>query len=39
MRTVISGNVNKNILLKELNEVLPECSRIKLNEKSKKKIL
>ncbi len=39
MRTVISGSINKNILLKELTEVLPKDSRIRLNEKSKKDIV
>jgi len=39
MRTVISGNVNCDLLLKELNEALPENSTIKLNEKSKKDIV
>lgn len=39
MRTVISGDLNKNILIKELTEVLPEGSRIRLNEKSKKDIV
>jgi formyltetrahydrofolate deformylase len=39
MRTVISGNVNAKILLKELTEVLPKESQIKLREKSKKDIV
>lgn len=36
MRTVISGDVNPNLLLKELNEALPKDSTIKLNQKSKR---
>lgn len=39
MRTVISGDVNRNLLLKELTEALPENSIIKLNQKSKKDIV
>lgn len=39
MRTVISGNVNRDLLLKELKEALPENSIIKLNQKSKKDIV
>ncbi len=39
MRTVISGDINRNILLKELTEVLPDNSTIKLNMKSKKDII
>lgn len=39
MRTVISGDVNPNLLLKELNEALPKDSTIKLNQKSKKDIV
>jgi formyltetrahydrofolate deformylase len=39
MRTVISGNINQNLLLKELREVLPENSTIKLNAKTKKDIV
>ncbi|NVJ52589.1 MAG: formyltetrahydrofolate deformylase [Campylobacteraceae bacterium] len=39
MRTVISGEVNRDLLLKELNEALPENSTIKLNKKSKKDIV
>ncbi len=39
MRTVISGNINENILLKELTEVLPKDSRIRLNQKAKKDIV
>jgi formyltetrahydrofolate deformylase len=39
MRSVISGDVNPNMLLKELKEVLPENSTIKLNKKSKKEIV
>ncbi|WP_417333651.1 formyltetrahydrofolate deformylase [Halarcobacter sp.] len=39
MRTVISGDVNRDLLLKELTEALPENSIIKLNQKSKKDIV
>lgn len=39
MRTVISGDVNAKILLKELTEVLPKESQLKLREKSKKDIV
>ncbi|RXJ82798.1 formyltetrahydrofolate deformylase [Arcobacter sp. F2176] len=39
MRTVISGNVNDKILLKELTEVLPKDTQVKLREKSKKNIV
>ncbi len=39
MRTVINGDVNAKILLKELTEVLPKDSEIKLREKSKKDIV
>ncbi len=39
MRSVISGDVNPNMLLKELKEVLPENSTIKLNKKTKKEIV
>ena len=39
MRTVISGAVNENILLKELREVLPSDSTIKLTTKTKKDIV
>lgn len=39
MRTIISGNVSKNILLKELNEVLPQNAEIKLNKKTKKDVV
>ena len=39
MRTVITGNVNENILLKELKEVLPDESQIKLTTKSKKDVV
>ncbi|ADG93516.1 formyltetrahydrofolate deformylase [Arcobacter nitrofigilis DSM 7299] len=39
MRTVISGNVNAKILLKELIEVLPKDTQVKLREKSKKDIV
>ena len=39
MRTVISGDVNSNMLLKELTEVLPPNSTIKLTPKAKKDIV
>lgn len=39
MRSIISGKVSKNILLKELTEVLPEGASIKLNKKEKKMLL
>ncbi len=39
MRTVISGDLNQNILLKELKEVLPVDSTIKLTTKAKKDIV
>jgi len=39
MRSIISGNIKKNILLKELKGVLPENTTIKLNEKAKKDIV
>jgi len=39
MRTVISGDVNAKILLKELTEVLPKEAEIKLRAKSKKDIV
>ena len=39
MRSVISGDLNPEILLKELKEVLPKESTVKLNLKSKKDIV
>ncbi|MFA6740323.1 MAG: formyltetrahydrofolate deformylase [Arcobacteraceae bacterium] len=39
MRTVISGNVSRNILLKELKEVLPKNAEINLNKKAKKDVI
>lgn len=36
MRSVISGDVNRDLLLKELKEVLPKDSTIKLTTKQKK---
>ena len=39
MRSIISGNVSKNILLKELKEVLPTGASIKLNKKEKKDVV
>ncbi|QDF29149.1 formyltetrahydrofolate deformylase [Halarcobacter anaerophilus] len=39
MRSIISGELNPDILLKELKEVLPKESTIKINLKSKKDIV
>ena len=39
MRSIISGKVSANILLKELKEVLPEGASIKLNKKQKKDVV
>ena len=39
MRSIISGKVSKNILLKELTEVLPDGASIKLNKKEKKDVV
>ncbi len=39
MRTVITGNISKNILLKELTEVLPKNAEIRLNKKAKKDVV
>lgn len=39
MRTVISGEVNSNLLLKELQEALPSDSTIKLTTNAKKDIV
>ena len=39
MRSIISGKVMQNILLKELKEVLPESSTITLNKKTKKDVI
>ena len=39
MRSIISGKVSKNILLKELTEVLPAGASIKLNKKEKKDVV
>ncbi|MBP9491030.1 formyltetrahydrofolate deformylase [Aliarcobacter cibarius] len=39
MRSIISGKVMQNILLKELKEVLPEGSSITLNKKIKKDVV
>ncbi|MFA9374703.1 MAG: formyltetrahydrofolate deformylase [Poseidonibacter sp.] len=39
MRSVITGNISKNILLKELTEVLPKNAEIKLNKKAKKDVV
>ncbi len=39
MRTIISGNISKDILLKELQEALPKNTQIKLNRKEKKEVV
>ena len=39
MRSIISGKVSQNILLKELKEVLPQNAEIKLSKKAKKDIV
>ncbi|QKF59301.1 formyltetrahydrofolate deformylase [Aliarcobacter lanthieri] len=39
MRSILTGKISENILLKELKEVLPEGSLIKLNKKSKKDVV
>jgi formyltetrahydrofolate deformylase len=39
MRTIISGKISRNILLKELKEVLPQNAEIKLNKKAKKDVV
>ncbi|WP_198304521.1 formyltetrahydrofolate deformylase [Arcobacter vandammei] len=39
MRSLISGKVMQNILLKELKEVLPEGAKISLNKKEKKDVV
>ena len=39
MRSLISGNVSSNILLKELKEVLPQGSQITLNKRTKKDVV
>ncbi|HAC70086.1 MAG TPA: formyltetrahydrofolate deformylase [Arcobacter skirrowii] len=39
MRSLISGNVSSNILLKELKEVLPQGSQITLNKRTKKEVV
>jgi formyltetrahydrofolate deformylase len=39
MRTIISGKISRNILLKELKEVLPPNAEIKLNKKAKKDVV
>ncbi len=39
MRSIISGKVLKDILLKELTEVLPEGAYIKLSKKAKKDVV
>jgi formyltetrahydrofolate deformylase len=39
MRSIISGKVSANILLKELKEVLPNSAQIRLNKKAKKDVV
>jgi len=39
MRTIISGKISQKLLLKELQEVLPPNSEIKLNKKAKKNVV
>jgi len=39
MRTIISGKISRNILLKELKEVLPQNAEIRLNKKAKKDVV
>ncbi|MBL3519987.1 formyltetrahydrofolate deformylase [Aliarcobacter lanthieri] len=39
MRSILTGKISDNILLKELKEVLPEGSLIKLNKKTKKDVV
>jgi formyltetrahydrofolate deformylase len=39
MRSIISGKVSANILLKELKEVLPQSASIKLTKKEKKDVV
>ncbi len=39
MRTIISGNISKNVLLKELKETLPKNTSIRLNKKEKKEVV
>ena len=39
MRTVISGNVNADLLLKEIKEALPNTAQIKLNKNAKKDVV
>ena len=39
MRSIITGKISKNILLKELKEVLPNNAEIKLNIKAKKDVV
>ena len=39
MRSIISGKVSHNMLLKELKEVLPPSAQIKLNKKEKKDVV
>ena len=37
MRSIISGKVSHNMLLKELKEVLPSSAQIRLNKKEKRR--
>jgi formyltetrahydrofolate deformylase len=39
MRSIISGDINKDLLLKELKEVLPKNAAIRLNSKERKDIV
>jgi formyltetrahydrofolate deformylase len=39
MRSIISGKVSHNMLLKELKEVLPSSAQIRLNKKEKKDVV
>jgi len=39
MRSIISGKISQNILLKELKEVLPQNAEIKLSKKAKKDVV
>ncbi len=39
MRSIVSGKVSANILLKELKEVLPQSASIKLTKKEKKDVV
>ncbi len=39
MRTILSGNISKDVLLKELKEALPQNTHIRLNKKEKKEVV